>query len=128
MYEKLNFPPLNSILLILSSLEIQRRLLQFKTYYKLFYSVWKETSHKPLKVAAAKKYFPSVCTIDTTCCNECFLFHVRHYLLEDITFYTDLSLPTGLAQPPCYYVLWNNCFERSSHFISIISTITSQCC
>ena len=44
----------------------------------------KKTSHKPLKVAAAKKSFPSACTTDTTCFDECFLFHViyeRHYFL-----------------------------------------------
>ena len=28
-----------------------------------FYSFWKETSHKPLKLAAAMKFFPSVRTI-----------------------------------------------------------------
>ena len=51
---------------------------------KLCYSVWKETSHKPLKVAAAKKSFPSVYIIATTCFDECFLSHViteRHYFL-----------------------------------------------
>ena len=44
----------------------------------------KETSDKPLKVAAAKKSLPSVCTIDTTSFDECFLFHliaVRHSFL-----------------------------------------------
>ena len=41
-------------------------------------------SHKLLKVAAAKKCFPCVYTVDTTCLDECFLFHViigRHYVL-----------------------------------------------
>ena len=58
--------------------------MQTKVYCKHFYSVSKETSHKPLKVAAAKKKLPNVCTIDTTCFDECSLFHVitgRHYLL-----------------------------------------------
>ena len=31
--------------------------IQSKAHYNFFYSVWKETSHKPLKVAAAKKSF-----------------------------------------------------------------------
>ena len=42
-------------------------------------------SHKPLKVAAAKKSFPNVYIIDWTCFDECFLFHVitrRHYFLH----------------------------------------------
>ena len=46
--------------------------------------VRKGTSHKPLKVVPAKKSFPSLCTIDTTCFDECFLLHViteRHYFL-----------------------------------------------
>ena len=45
-----------------SSLEMRRRLIQTKGCYKFFYSIWKETSHKPLKVAAAKKSFQSVKT------------------------------------------------------------------
>ena len=76
IYGKLNFPPLNGINSIFSYFEIQRRLIQTKANCKIFYSVWKETSQRPLKVAAAKKSFPSVCTIDTTCFDECFWFHV----------------------------------------------------
>ena len=62
---------------------MQRRLIQTKVYYKLFYSVWEETSHKPLEVAAPKKLFWSVFVIDTTWFDRCFLFHVtigRHCL------------------------------------------------
>ena len=40
------------------------------------YSVLKEASHKPLKVAAAKKSFPSKFIIDTTCFDELFSFHM----------------------------------------------------
>ena len=32
--------------------------------------------HKPLKVAAVKTFFPSVCAIGTTCYSECLLFPV----------------------------------------------------
>ena len=35
----------------------------------------KRNVYKPLKVAAAKKSFASVYIIDTTCFDECFLFH-----------------------------------------------------
>ena len=41
-------------------------------------------SDKPLKVAAVKKSFPSVYITNTTCFDECFLFHViteRHNFL-----------------------------------------------
>ena len=66
-------------------LEMQRRLEQTKQYYRLCYFVWKETSHKPIKVATAKMSFPSEYIIDTTYFNECFLFHLitgRHYFLH----------------------------------------------
>ena len=45
---------------------MQRRLTQTKEYYKLFCSVSKEASRKPLKVVAAKQSFPSVFIIDRT--------------------------------------------------------------
>ena len=64
---------------------MQRRLEQTKQYYRLCYFVWKETSHKPIKVATAKMSFPSEYIIDTTYFNECFLFHLitgRHYFLH----------------------------------------------
>ena len=50
----------------------------------LFYSVWKETTHKPPKVATAKNIFSSVYVIGGVYINKCFLFHVitgRHSLL-----------------------------------------------
>ena len=104
---------------------MQKRLILTKVYYKLFYSVWKETSHKPLKVAAGNKSFPSVYTIDTTCFDECFLFH---FITGNTIFYTNLSLPWGLMQAPCCCILWNKYFQRSPHFMSVISTIIFQWC
>ena len=73
---KLNLLPINSIYLVFYSQEMKRRPVQNKVCCKLFYPVWKETSHKHLKVAAAKKSFPSLYIIDTICFDECFLFHV----------------------------------------------------
>ena len=91
----------------------------------VFLTVWKETSHKPLKVAAAKKSVPSDTTVPLIQLwwSKCFLLHE----LWDIIFYTNISLPRGLVQPPCSCVLWSKCFERSLHFICVIPTITSQC-
>ena len=102
------------IYLVFSSLE---ELMQTKVYFKLFYSVWKETSQKPLKVAAATTSFSGVCIIVKTCFDECFLFHIitgRHYFL-----YKFVTQRFGTAA---------KCFERSLHFISVISSITFQCC
>ena len=73
-------------------------------------------SYKPLKVAAAKKLFPSVFIIDTTCSNKCFSFHV---ITANSIFYTNLSLPRDVVQLPCCFTLSNKCFERSLHFIYI---------
>lgn len=47
--------------MIFFSLQMQRRFIQSKLYYKFFYSAWKETSHKPLKLAVAKTFSQSVC-------------------------------------------------------------------
>ena len=57
---------MTSIYLVFFSVEMQKGLQQTKVYYNLCYSVWKETSHKPLKVAAAKKSSLNVYIIDTT--------------------------------------------------------------
>ena len=43
--------------MVFFSLEMESRLLQTKICYKLCYSVWKETSHKP-KSSSCKKVFP----------------------------------------------------------------------
>ena len=50
------------------------------------YSISKEASQKPLKVAAGKKSFPSVFMIDTTCFDECFSFHL---MTANSIFYTN---------------------------------------
>ena len=114
-YGKVNFPPINSIYLIFSYLEMQRRLIQTKAYYKLSYSVWKEVSHKSLKVAAAKKSSPSVYTIDTTWFNEFFfipsdnwktLFFIQIYRYPKVWY--NRHVATSLK-----------CFKRSPHFIPL---------
>ena len=50
-------------------------------------------SHKPLKVAAAKKSFPGVHIIETSCFDECFLCHVMtggHYFLNKFYRYLEV--------------------------------------
>ena len=85
--EKLNFLSINSIYLISSSLEMQRRLIQTIVYCKFFYSVWKETANKLSEKATAKAPFSTVYIIDTTCFDECCLFHMitgRYYFLYKV--------------------------------------------
>ena len=59
--------------------------------------------------------------IKSICFDECFLFHVISG--------RNLASATGLVQPPCYCVLEikKSILKGSTHFISIISTITCQC-
>ena len=75
-YRKLNLCFSSSIYFIFLSLEMQKRLEQTKVYHVLSYFVWKEMTHKPLKVVAAKPLFSSVFVIGTTCFDECFLCYV----------------------------------------------------
>ena len=124
-YGKLIFFLRTSIYLVFFSLEMLRRLIKTKVYNKLYYSVWKETSHKALKVAAAKKSFQSVYIIDTTCFDECFLFHVingRHYFLYKFIV-TQRFVETAMLLCSLKQVFW-----KKSAFISVLSTITLQCC
>ena len=52
---------------------MQKALEQTKVYHAFSCFVWKETNHKPLKVAAAKTFFSIVYVIGTTCFDECVL-------------------------------------------------------
>ena len=79
---KLNLPLTRSIYFVFLLLEMQKRLKKTKVYHLFSYFVWKETTHKPVKVAAAKSCFSSVYVIGKTCFDEIFLFFVitgRYY-------------------------------------------------
>ena len=57
-------------------LEMQNWLEQTKIYHVFSYFVWKETTHKPLQVPAAKTLLSSVYVISTTCFDDRFPFYV----------------------------------------------------
>ena len=59
-YRKLNLPLTSSIYLVFLPLEMEKWLEQTKVYHSFSYLVWKETTHKPLKVAAVKTLFSNV--------------------------------------------------------------------
>ena len=124
-YGKLNLLSINRIFLVFPSREMQRKLMQTKVYYKLSLSSLKRSILQTFNSSSCKKVFPSVLIIDTTCFDECFSFRL---ITANSIFYTILSLPRGLVQPPCCCVLSNKCFERSPHFISTISTIILRWC
>ena len=122
-YGKLNLLPIKSIYLVFSSRKRQIRLIQIKVYYKRFYSVWKETSHKPLKVTTAKITFPNMYIIDRTCFDLRFLFHVingRHYFLRKFSstqrFGAIAMLLRSLTQ-----VFWS----RSAFYVRYLQSNTS---
>ena len=109
----LNFLPIKGIYLVFSSLEMQRRLIQTEEYYKLFYSVRKEASHKHLKVAAARKFLSSVYIIDTRCFDKCFLFH----MITGIFFNTNFSLPRGFVHAMLLSSLKQVFWKKSAFYI-----------
>ena len=123
-YGKLDLLPINSIFLVFPSRERQRRLMQTKVYYKLpLFSLQRSVSQ----------------TFKSSSCKNIFSRRVYHWynLLQWIIFvpYDNCKqylqkfiLPRGLAQPPCCCALSNKCFERSLHFISIISAIILRRC
>ena len=122
-YGKLNVLPIKSIYLVFSSRKRQIRLIQIKVYYKRFYSVWKETSHKPLKVTTAKNTFPNMYIIGRTCFDLCFLFHVitgKHYFLRKFSstqrFGAIAMLLRSLTQ-----VFWS----RSAFYVRYLQSNTS---
>ena len=107
-YRKLNLPLTSSIYFVFLPLEMQKRLEQTKVYHAFSYFVWKETTHKPLKVAAAKTLFFSVFVIGTTCFDECFLLYVinaRHYFSwkVNVTLWFFLSAMLLLSLKPVFW-------------------------
>ena len=64
-FTKLDLLLINSICLIVSSLEMQRKLILTKVHYKFLSSVSKETTHKPSKVVVAKNFSSGVHVINT---------------------------------------------------------------
>ena len=77
-------------------LEPQRRLVQTKLYYKIFYSLQKEMPERPLEIAVV-------------CISLIQLASVNDFIPCDnwkISFFIqNLSLPRGLVQLPCCCVL-----------------------
>ena len=107
--------------------------MQTMVQYKFFYSVSKETSQKPSKVAAAKNVSPSVHVIDTTCFDECFLnvlfdnwssffylgffsrtFTIHRTARERGRYLSNFSLPLPLASRTLRHQLRDCCRELTS--------------
>ena len=73
-----------------SSPEMQRRPIQTKVYYKIFYSIRKENTQKPWKEEAAKKKISPVCILLVQLALMSVFYSM--WWLEDITFYKILLL------------------------------------
>ena len=92
-FRKLNLPLLSNVYFASFPLEMQKRLEQTETYHVFSHFVWKETTHKPLKVAAAKTLFSSAYVITATCFDECFY---SMWYLKEIAFHESLSVALRL--------------------------------
>ena len=75
-YQKLILHLTSSVYFVFFPLEMLNRLKQTKVYHTFSHFVWKETTHKPLKLVAARTLFSSVYVVFTACFDECFLFFV----------------------------------------------------
>ena len=75
-FRKLNLPLSSSISFVFLPLKKQKRLKQTKVFHAFSYFIWKETAHKPLKVAPTNSLFSSVYVIGATCFGKCFSFSV----------------------------------------------------
>ena len=70
--QKIKFVSHKQHFFVFLPLEMQKRLKQTKVYHTFCYFAWKETTHKPLKVASAKNLFLQCLRFGTTCFDECF--------------------------------------------------------
>ena len=113
-YRKLNLPLTSSIYFVVLSVEMQKRLQQTKVCYSFSYFVWKETTHKPLKVEAAKTLFSSVCVIGTTCFDECFFILCDNWKTSVFVKFYRCS---ETFEAPCCCFLWRWCFEWCPYFM-----------
>ena len=122
-YRTLNLPLASSIYFVSLPLETQKRLKQIKVYHTFSYFVWKETTQKPLKVAAAKTLFSSEHVIGTTCFDKYFLFYVvtgRHCF--SWKFIVTLRLLKRHVA-----AFFEASVLKEVHILCVISTITIWC-
>ena len=75
--EKNKFASCKECLLVLFFSRNVKKTLTDQSIIQFSYSLQKERSQKPSKVAAAKTYFSSVYVIDTACFDKCFFFYLR---------------------------------------------------
>ena len=100
---------MNSIHLSLPSIEMKRRVIRTNVYYRLLYPIWKETTHKRSKVAAAECMLLTHTSVN--------VITRRHYLL--LKYIVTLLVFFRL---PCCCCLWNKClvfYLRSNNIILI---------
>ena len=124
-YRKLNLLLTSGIYFGFLPLAMQKRLKQTKVYHSFSYFVWKETTQKPLKVAAAKTLFSSVYFIGTTSFDESFLLCLitgGHYFLWK--FIVTLRLWSALLLLSLKLVFWKKsrifmCYLHNSNMMLI---------
>ena len=108
-YGKLNLLSIKSIYLVFL-LEKGKEDSYRPKYTTSFLLCLKRTSQKPLKVTAAKQFFPSMYIINKTWLDLCFLFHIiteRHYLLKKFNT-TQRFGATAMLLRSLIKVFWNS--------------------
>ena len=98
-YRKINSLLINSIYLIISSLEVQKKTHTDQSIPQVFLLCLKRNDSQPFKtIPTTKNLFSSGYVIGTTCFDKMFLFL---WQLEDNNFYKSSSLPQATFQLPC---------------------------
>ena len=92
----------------------KRRLIQTKVYNRFFYSVWKETTHKPSKVEQLRKTFSPVCMLLVQLAAINYFYSM--WQLKDNVFLQKFIVTLRLFHPPRSCVVWNKWFEISPYF------------
>ena len=121
-YRKLNFPFIKSVYFAFFPQEMQKRLEQTKVYHPFSHFFWKETTHKLLKVTAARILFSHVYVITTTCFD---VFYSMCYLKE-IAFHESLSLLWDCLKRHVAAFFEASVFQEV-RILCFISAITIRC-
>ena len=87
-YKKLNEIPINSIYLVFSSLEMQRRFIQTNVYYKII-SCLKRKNSQTFKSSSSKNFFSSVLA-QLTSMNVTYFDNLKTFFFIKFHYYTEV--------------------------------------
>ena len=88
----------------------------FSIHYN-FFLLWKQTSHKTLKVTDEKNFFSSVYVINAACFDACFSFH----LITEIPFLCRFIVTWRLFASSMCWPAFKQLFWKKSVFLCLLS-------